>query len=634
MTRLVSAAFLVMPFAIAAEERPRPPQGPPGTVTLPLAEYDRLMDRAARPPKRPEPPPVSAVLSRAEARLRVVDGAARGTLTLEGEVFRAGPAKVPLVAGPTVLDARLQGRPLPLLVEDGAHAAIVSGPGPYSIALDWGTPITTEPGRASFFLPVPQAGSVHATLEVPGEQADVRLEPGLITRRMAAAGRTTIEATLDPGSRARFSWSMREGAAAPAPRDARFLADLKTLVTVGEAELGLAALVDVTVVQGEPERFALRLPSGYEVTGASGSSLEKTEDAAGLLTLVVRGTARGRHQFLVTLERGTPGGTFKDGVSLPSLDGAQRETGEVAIESVGTMEVAATEEGELRRMDVREASATLKGLARQPLLAAFRYHHRGRELPRVALDVERFPDAAVLAALAERAQVTTLVTTEGRILTEVSLTVRNRAQPFLKVGLPEGATLLSAEVAGEAVKPAKGDDGTRVPLLRTGFRPSGLYAVSFVYLHPGARFAKRGEAALEVPRMDVPVSLLEWELFLPEGYRIKDFGGNALPGALAGVPGGLVNGLPGGIDSGVVAEGETMLGADQALPAARGDIERQRSEAAQQNVPSANVLSLQRRVAGVLPVRVDIPRAGVSYRFVRPLVLDEETTVRFQYRRR
>jgi hypothetical protein len=50
--------------------------------------------------------------------------------------------------------------------------------------------------------------------------------------------------------------------------------------------------------------------------------------------------------------------------------------------------------------------------------------------------------------------------------------------------------------------------------------------------------------------------------------------------------------------------------------------------------PSANVASLQKRVAGVLPVRLEVPRAGTSYRFFRPLVVDEETTVRFAYKRR
>jgi hypothetical protein len=47
---------------------------------------------------------------------------------------------------------------------------------------------------------------------------------------------------------------------------------------------------------------------------------------------------------------------------------------------------------------------------------------------------------------------------------------------------------------------------------------------------------------------------------------------------------------------------------------------------------SANVFSLQQRVAGVLPVAVDVPRTGTSYRFVRPLVVNEETKLTFTYK--
>jgi hypothetical protein len=59
------------------------------------------------------------------------------------------------------------------------------------------------------------------------------------------------------------------------------------------------------------------------------------------------------------------------------------------------------------------------------------------------------------------------------------------------------------------------------------------------------------------------------------------------------------------------------------------------SDSAQRaDVPSANVQSLQRRAAGVLPIRIEVPRAGTSHRFVKPLVIDEETLVSFRYRRR
>jgi hypothetical protein len=49
---------------------------------------------------------------------------------------------------------------------------------------------------------------------------------------------------------------------------------------------------------------------------------------------------------------------------------------------------------------------------------------------------------------------------------------------------------------------------------------------------------------------------------------------------------------------------------------------------------SANAINLQRRVAGILPVPVEVPRSGRSYRFVRPLVMEEETRITFQYKSR
>jgi hypothetical protein len=231
--------------------------------------------------------------------------------------------------------------------------------------------------------------------------------------------------------------------------------------------------------------------------------------------------------------------------------------------------------------------------------------------------------------------VTTLVSAEGRTLTEVMLTVRNHAQPFLKVALPEGATLLSAEVAGEAVKPVKGDDGTRVPLLRPGARPTGPYPVSFVYVHPGSPFAKRGEAAFALPRLDIPISLVEWELFLPDRYKVSGFEGNALPAE----PGGMVTTADVGRATGamteeVIVQSNELKASKSRSVAGQDAAENGRRDVnePQQVAPSSNVFNLQRRVAGVLPVRIDIPHAGASYRFVRPLVLDEETTVRFRYK--
>jgi hypothetical protein len=294
-------------------------------------------------------------------------------------------------------------------------------------------------------------------------------------------------------------------------------------------------------------------------------------------------------------------------------------------------------------------------------------------------------------------------------------------------------------VAGAAAKPAEGTDGMRIPLLRPGFRPDGPYKVSFVYLHAGAAFAKKGDMQMTLPRMDVPVSVVEWELFVPDQYRADRFTGSAIGADLIGLNLGLdgsmviagmasqplaagqiagrvtdaaggvvagatvtadvagrrltavsdasgryaISGVPSGTlvvtgqlpgfkpaqqsltyderprqidfqlavagtsesvtvvaDSPVINTSSSTVqsnfganaGANAAENMRRGDREsRPQAQAAE---PSMNVQSLQRRAAGVLPVRIDVPRAGSSHRFVKPLVIDEETVVGFRYRRR
>ena len=356
----------------------------------------------------------------------------------------------------------------------------MNGPGPFAVSLGVAAPLTIEAGRASFVLPVPLASSATLSLELPGNNANVRVEPGLVTTRATANGRTSIEAALEPGKPARIWWTTREIAAPVAQREVRFLSDIKTVVSVGDSQLRLIALCDLTVIQGEAAEFKLPLPAGFELTTASGNTLESTDVSGDTLTLRVHDPARRTHQFLIAFERANR--ETKVDAPLLAFTGAQRETGEVLVEGVGAMELIATEAGGLRRMDVREASAITRSLSHFPLQAAFRYNRRAADAPKLQLEWRQFLDADVLSAVAERATVTTLANVEGRTLTEISLRVRNHAMAFMKVDLPAGAQLVTAEVEGERVKPVFDKDGSRVPLLRTGLDSSRAYTVSFVYL--------------------------------------------------------------------------------------------------------------------------------------------------------
>ena len=633
------AWILVLPgFAAAADDAALPPVPASGNVTLPLDEYNRLLELASKPTRKPDTPPVPYTVKRADLKFHVANESVQGTVQLQGEILHKGATKIPLTTGMAILDARQEGKGLPLELENGTHTAVLSGPADFAVTLDAGLPLNMEAGRASFSLPVPSAGSVRLVLVVPGDHTYVRINPGIITSRSSEKGQTSIEATLVPGQPANIWWTTRETVAPVVPKEVRFLSDVKTLVSVGEADIRIAALADITVVQGEPSQFQIEVPAGFEITGATGASIESSEFEAGVLTLKVTSAAQHSHQFLISMEKSIT--TTKVDTPFLSFKNVQRETSEVLVEGAGTIELTATESGGLKRMDFKEVNPYLRSLSRFPMQAAFRYHKQPNEKPALALEWTRFPDSSVLAAVAERAVVTTLVTTEGRSLTEIKLTIKNQAQPFLKVALPQGASILSAEVAGEKVKPVEGPDGNRVPLLRAGFRPTDSYTVSFVFMHSGAPFAKKGGSDLSLPKMDVPINLLQWEVFLPEQYKVKDFGGDAiaanlLPPSPIYAAAGTYDGEVGRPATAVVVQTQTvqvMADTIESRISQRNERDARKNAEKQQMAASSNVTNLQQRISGVLPVRVDVPRAGNSYNFVRPLVLDEETRVTFTYK--
>ena len=287
-------------------------------------------------------------------------------------------------------------RTLPLVYASGRYKAILPGSASFTLALTWGTTTLAEPGRAGLMLPAVHAGSVRASLDLPGEIADVRMQQGAITSRGVTAGRTRIEVTLDPGKATLVSWSSRETSDQAVRREVRLLSDAKTILTYRRSRRTARDAVRRHRGAGlfPPASTCACRPASTPT--AFGPSIEEFTIRDGVVSLTMREPTRRRHQFLITFERALasagetvtarrsctslplsssssfvpPGVASARRVPLPWLDGVQRETGEVAIEGVGTMELAAEEKGALHRIDASELNATLQTMAREAVLAA------------------------------------------------------------------------------------------------------------------------------------------------------------------------------------------------------------------------------------------------------------------------
>src|SRR5262249_20165445 len=110
MRRVLSillVGLLLSPQCVRADEKSGsvPPVPSSGNVTLPLDEYNRLLELATKPSRNIETPPVPYTLKRADLKFHVTSESVEGIVQLQGEILHKGLTKVPLTTGMAILDA-------------------------------------------------------------------------------------------------------------------------------------------------------------------------------------------------------------------------------------------------------------------------------------------------------------------------------------------------------------------------------------------------------------------------------------------------------------------------------------------------------------------------------------------------
>jgi hypothetical protein len=138
--------------------------------------------------------------------------------------------------------------------------------------------------------------------------------------------------------------------------------------------------------------------------------------------------------------------------------------------------------------------------------------------------VQRFNQAALLQALIEQARFQTVVADDGQLMTQMELSIRNHGRQHLAMTLPAGASVWSAFVAGQPIRPARRGNQILLPLEASGSDEAVFVELTYV---GNELFPKtRGKVVLASPRFDVPLKDARWELFLPPDYDYGKFGGS------------------------------------------------------------------------------------------------------------
>ena len=506
MSRISSLllALVMMARGVAAQE----PARADGWVVLPVDEYKALRARAYPPDPDPTPPPpLDATLTRLDYELRVnaAGDSVAGQARLAIDVLRQGWASIQIPAGFLVRDARIDGRPT-ALVDGNPPRVLLSRPGRSILTLDVVVPLGAQGGIESIALPASSSALSAVALVVPRAGVDLTATNGLVSEHSESATESRWVVHGSPGRALTLAWKRKaDDRRGTLPLRAR--ARVTELVYLGEDSTQVTASVLLDVTQGLARDVTVAIPPGVIVNHVSGAAVADWNVDRGLLTVSFLEPIASQTSIVMGGEVRTTGDSAI-AIPLVRVPSAERETGGVAVDVGGPGEIGERQPRGLEPADPADLGDIVAG-RESPSMAAFRFTPTSGAAPRsLTVNLTRYTAKAVLVANIEEAQYDALLTEDGKRLVRARYAVRSNQRPFLAVSLPPGATLWSAALGGQPVRPALSPNGAVLLPLRKGRanEDAPAFVVELIYLERSEAFRDKGDVRLVLPAVDLPVS--------------------------------------------------------------------------------------------------------------------------------
>ncbi|HEY5910286.1 MAG TPA: hypothetical protein VJA21_06740 [Verrucomicrobiae bacterium] len=305
---------------------------------------------------------------------------------------------------------------------------------------------------------------------------------------------------------------------------ARLVAEVFNLVTIGDGQVGGSATIRYGIVNQGVQEFRVAVPAHWRNIEFTGANIRRKEQQTNVWTITLQEKAWGGYTLVLTYDyQFDPKGSTLDLAGAHTV-GLEREAGSLGVMTAASLKLTpAAPVDPLRRVDEAELSESLRALCTRPLPLAYKY--AGPDY-RHSVQVTRFEELPVLEAVADRIELTTVLTEEGQLLNQASFMVKNNEKQFQRFKLPGGSEFWSSYVNSQPAKPERDGDWLLVPLPRDANRDQA-FAVDIVYDQKidlrTSLFPRR--VHLTAPLTDIPNTYAEWQLFVPVSQRVSRFEG-------------------------------------------------------------------------------------------------------------
>ncbi len=598
-----------------------------GEVVLTREEFKKLLDRMKPPSPVDLKAPREYIITRARYNGVMRDASTTFTVSLDFEIFKRDKEsylKIPLFQeGLAISRVQLDGRPASMITEGGWHYLSTNVTGRHSVSVRFSVNSSPDKGSPGLSFNIPETPITYLTLDIPRAGIEVSIQNTQEVRKTEAKGHTVLRGYLSPASYMNVSWKTEDKRIERGP--ARIYSEVFNLLSIEADAISVTTRIELNVMQNKVNLLSLIVPEAYQVVDAGGQGVEdwsiREEKARQLLDISFEYPFEGTKILTLKSERLLPEESMVADFEGFEVLGALRESGYVAGVVKSDAEAEVQEFSNLERIDFQKIPAQLSNLSARPILFAFKYL---RHPFNMVVRITKYEKEEALTSFIDMARGITLFMEDGKMVHQVTFTMQNLWDQFLRVDLPDDVSIWSVYVNGKREKASKGDDGrVLIPLARSERGIDGSltpFDIELIYTEEVKGFNFLGKKKNYFPATDILINKAEWTLYLPVNYDYMNFGGNLKPKIVEPIIEEVITADWDDAEEGAVLgdEAEITLSEEKAMsmPAPKEPVVKKLDKASTRFFAAGK--------AGLLSVKVNVPISGVQYTFEKKLVEREE----------
>ncbi len=507
-----------------------------GNVVLTREEFKKLIDNMKPPAGDELMPPADYILTKSTYNGVMGRESTTFTAVLNLEIFdRAKETylKIPLFQeGLAISEVLLDGRPASVITEGGWHYLSTDDVGRHSVSVRFSIESSLDKGIPGLNFTIPGAPITYISLDIPRADLEISIQNAQEVRKTEAKDHTIVRGYLPSTSYVSISWKSEDKKIKRGP--ARIYSEVFNLLSIEADAISVTTVFELNIMQNTINVLTLAIPSDYQVIDVSGGGLAgwsvREEGGGQLLDISFEYPFEGSKALTVKSEKLLAEETIVANFEGFEVLAAMRESGYVAGEVKSDAEAEVQEFNNIERIDFQKIPYQLSNLSARPILFAFRYV---RHPFNMVVRITKYEKEEALTSFIDLAKGITFFMEDGKMVHQVTFTMQNLWDQFLKISLPTDASIWSVYVNGKREKASKGDDGrVLIPLARSERGYDGSltpFDIELIYTEGVEGFNLLGKKKNYFPATDILINKAEWTLYLPVNYDYISFGGNLNP---------------------------------------------------------------------------------------------------------